>query len=379
MPAYQPLPVPLATPRPPAGTSPTPKLGLALSGGGFRAAAFHLGTFGALDALGVLNDVAVLSTVSGGSIIGAAWVLHHATGGTFATFQKSFGTFLTSATIDVPAILSGALDPFHTDTDLLVAAYNRHLFNGKTLGQLPETPILCLNATCLNTGKDWKFYSDVMGDWWFCRNRPGDDWKDRFYPSSNVPLAVAVAASSCFAPVFAPLILPSKTYFQDQQDTVPYIALADGGIYDNQGLNALFAAGCTHMIGSDGSKPFEIKPTPGTHQTVYVARTSDIMMNKLRGMEFDKAIQVGRATGIPYAAFFSLDSILPTEESSAVARCDIPTRLKALTAQELDALTAHGKALATDRVSKYVLASGTGASVKTVIKNAAQQIEAVSK
>lgn len=50
------------------------KLGLALSGGGFRASAFHLGVLKRLRELRVLHEVDVLSTVSGGSITGAFWV-----------------------------------------------------------------------------------------------------------------------------------------------------------------------------------------------------------------------------------------------------------------------------------------------------------------
>ena len=50
---------------------PALTLGLALSGGGSRATAFHLGCLRALHDLGVLNQVKILSTVSGGSVIGA--------------------------------------------------------------------------------------------------------------------------------------------------------------------------------------------------------------------------------------------------------------------------------------------------------------------
>ena len=44
------------------------KIGLALSGGGYRAAAYHVGTLRALHKLGILNKVDVISSVSGGSI-----------------------------------------------------------------------------------------------------------------------------------------------------------------------------------------------------------------------------------------------------------------------------------------------------------------------
>ena len=51
------------------------KLGLALSGGGFRASFFHIGVLARLAELDILKHVQVLSTVSGGSIVGAYYYL----------------------------------------------------------------------------------------------------------------------------------------------------------------------------------------------------------------------------------------------------------------------------------------------------------------
>ena len=53
-----------------------PKLGLALSGGGFRAAFFHVGVLARMAERGLLRKVEVISTVSGGSIVGAQLYLH---------------------------------------------------------------------------------------------------------------------------------------------------------------------------------------------------------------------------------------------------------------------------------------------------------------
>jgi hypothetical protein len=51
------------------------KVGLALSGGGFRASFFHLGVLARLAEVDALRGVEVLSTVSGGSILGAHYYL----------------------------------------------------------------------------------------------------------------------------------------------------------------------------------------------------------------------------------------------------------------------------------------------------------------
>ena len=52
-----------------------PRIGLCLSGGGFRASFFHLGTIRYLEEAGIMEKVEVVSTVSGGSIIGAYYLV----------------------------------------------------------------------------------------------------------------------------------------------------------------------------------------------------------------------------------------------------------------------------------------------------------------
>lgn len=54
-------------------TANVPTIGLALSGGGSRAAAFHLGCLRALHDLDLLNQIRVVSGISGGSLLAALW------------------------------------------------------------------------------------------------------------------------------------------------------------------------------------------------------------------------------------------------------------------------------------------------------------------
>lgn len=63
------------------------KIGLALSGGGYRAAAYHIGTLRALNRLRILEDIDVISSVSGGSITAAYYALNK---DDFNLFEKSF-------------------------------------------------------------------------------------------------------------------------------------------------------------------------------------------------------------------------------------------------------------------------------------------------
>src|SRR5689334_22717962 len=61
-------------------------LGLALSGGGSRAAAFHRGTIQGLQDIGLLEGIDVVSSVSGGSVFAAAWMSARWKGNTLDQF-----------------------------------------------------------------------------------------------------------------------------------------------------------------------------------------------------------------------------------------------------------------------------------------------------
>lgn len=64
------------------------EIALCLSGGGYRAAAFHLGTLDVLERLGLTHKVKVLATISGGSITGVLWALALARGRSFDAFFR---------------------------------------------------------------------------------------------------------------------------------------------------------------------------------------------------------------------------------------------------------------------------------------------------
>src|SRR5215207_875858 len=76
------------------GFGPLGELAVSFSGGGYRAAAFHLGALRILHRVGLLRDVVALSTVSGGSILGAAWVLSVVRGEGFDAFDRRFADYL---------------------------------------------------------------------------------------------------------------------------------------------------------------------------------------------------------------------------------------------------------------------------------------------
>jgi NTE family protein len=257
---------------------PEPKIGLALSGGGARAMAFHLGCLRALHELGVLDRVRVLSTVSGGSVIGA---LYAASDEPFPAFEARVRAVLRRGLVR-PAIraalltLEGAkallawvltgtaniffvaltwllwlgrilLPPrlrprwptetwhlpfrrFASRTTILCRAIDRELFGGKRLSELQgRTPLLIINAAELRTGSAFYFSPGQSGSW-----RLGK------LASTEVTLAHAVTASAAY-PMFLPALDEDLPF--DKRDGArrcERVSLTDGGVYDNLGLAPLW-------------------------------------------------------------------------------------------------------------------------------------------
>src|SRR5262245_54505456 len=107
-------------------------IGLALSGGGFRAAAFHLGAFIKLRELRLLDKVDVISCVSGGSIAGgflaANWGQHDV--------LERLENYLRTRSIAVSSVIGGVMDPFTSRLEKLAQTYDRDLFAERTLSGL---------------------------------------------------------------------------------------------------------------------------------------------------------------------------------------------------------------------------------------------------
>jgi predicted acylesterase/phospholipase RssA len=65
-------------------------IGLCMSGGGYRAAAFHLGTLAYLQHLDLSSQIKALSTVSGGTFTGVKYVISLVEGQDFKLFFEEY-------------------------------------------------------------------------------------------------------------------------------------------------------------------------------------------------------------------------------------------------------------------------------------------------
>lgn len=189
------------------------KIGLALSGGGFRAAFFHVGVLARLAEIGVLPKVEVISTVSGGSIIGAAYYIllkqRLESGADGAIGQAGYVELVEELEphlrqavqeeirgrvfTDLASTARMLFSPSYSRSDRIGELYDRHLYrpiwtgggNGpikvRQLRIAPDgdqtfdpdehnddrkekVPVLLINATTLNTGHNWRFEAVRMGE-----------------------------------------------------------------------------------------------------------------------------------------------------------------------------------------------------------------------
>jgi NTE family protein len=241
-------------------------IGLALSGGGYRAALFHLGGLWRLNELGWLPKLKEITSVSGGSITSAYLGLHWKELKFVKGKAENFKELIIDPlrdfygkTIDIGCILLGILSPFHRPNDLVAAQYRKHLYGEATLQDLPgfdEGPMFTIYAASLQTGASVRFSRAYMADYHI-----------GMIKKPTVDLGTAVAASSAFPPVLCPakLKFDPKTWQnlegadQFKNDKLKSkMLLADGGIYDNMGLERVWDRYDTVLV-SDAGSPFKLK------------------------------------------------------------------------------------------------------------------------
>jgi NTE family protein len=221
-------------------------VGLSLSGGGFRATLFHLGAIRRLNELGILPKLTSVSSVSGGSILNGFLASRLSTPLTngVADFQESVSNPVRQfCALDIRRWLAlEVLIPAEHNSEGLAIQYDQHLTNRKLLKDIPAAPIHIFCSTDLGNGANWMFKKRQCGDWRVGFRDTPADWS----------VATAVAASSCFPPIFKPLHL----------DLGGQVVLNDGGVYDNLGLEPLWK---DHeiVLSSDGGALFHARGDSG--------------------------------------------------------------------------------------------------------------------
>lgn len=337
------------------------EIGLCLSGGGYRAMLFHVGVLWRLMQSGKLLEIDRISSVSGGSItagvLALAW--NELKAGGLDAFQARVVAPLrrmAGVTIDERSILSGILLPGMIG-EFVARAYDKHLFDGATLQDLPDWPVFVFNATNLETGTLFRFTKAEARDW-----RVGRIDKPRF------KIAQAVAASSAFPPVLSPFILdvepsdfdpPAGKEIADNRFRSE-ISLTDGGVYDNLGLEQVWKR-CKTVLASDGGGRIEDDPSPPGDWARGAKRVLDVVDHQVRNLRklqvvrsLDAKERMGAYWGIRTdIADYELPDAYPAPHVDTLRIAEIATRLRRMDASEQERLINWGYAVSDAAMRRY--------------------------
>lgn len=356
---------------PPDDATDAPEVGLALclSGGGYRAMLFHLGSLWRLAELRLLTTDVHVGRGAGGAMtsIGSLQRVSSVSGGSIASAQLALGwaelanappnelmsrfhsrvtkplrdlagTDLVGMSVrGVLRLVRNILLPGSVN-DHLARAYAKHLYGAATLKDIPATPRFIFNASNLHSGALWRFSNPYIADW-----RVG-----RMLKTGKVSLARAVAASSAFPPFLAP-----ATFEFDESDWEPSSGgkgtdnlqrppfttrpqLADGGVYDNLGLETAYKRYRTVLV-SDGGAPFAFDEKVPANWASIGSRVIGLVDNQVRSLRKRLLIE-SYTRGERSGAYWGIDQDItrhgctdplpcPRESTSRLAQ--VPTDLAA--------------------------------------------------
>ncbi len=257
-----------------------------LVGRGFRAALFHLGALRRLNELAILSKLDAISSVSGGSIISAhlaervrPWPARGAVLDDWEGQVAEPFRLFTSKNLRTPVLLKRLLpwNWFRSSNGVheLAKSYEKEITRLK-IHDLPDRPRFIFCATDMTYGVNWTFEKTRVGDYQAgYASPPPPDWR----------VARAVAASSCFPPVFNPLPVelgPGQLRGGLDQSgrkrdlCIAGLCLTDGGNYDNMGLEPVWKAYRVVLV-SDGGAVFEHQPDRNLF--LRLSRYTDILGN----------------------------------------------------------------------------------------------------
>ena len=353
------------------------KVGLALSGGGYRAMLYSLGSLWRLNELGWLRKIDMITSVSGGSLLNGVLATRWSNlnwqaqgdGWTAINFSDLVAKpvrALAAQTIDIFAGIEGLLSIFSTVSDKVAESYDRYLFDGAKLqNAVPEfekgqNPRFLFYATSLQTGSSVRIERKRLAD-----------YKLGEIADPDLPVARVVAASSAFPPVLSPVKLkldPNSwkkldgAYLNEREEFRETLFLTDGGVYDNMGLEAIWDR-CETVFVSDAGAPLDMQSEPHTDWTRQAIRVLDIVTEQTRALRKRRLIEDFKAkvrTGTYWGITTSIgDYQLPTAFAKDTRRTqslkEIRTRLDQFTEEEQGNLINWGYALADAAMRKHVV------------------------
>jgi NTE family protein len=223
------------------------KLGISLSGGGIRATVFHLGALARLAQTDYWNKITRLSTVSGGSLcIGLIFQLAGHKWPDENEYREiglpNAFSLLTQKSLQKSYVLNILLRPWRLlqgRAHVLSKSFEKVWGISGNVADMPDIPFWVINATCYESGKNWRFSHEKMGD-----------YITNYVYNPSFPLADALSCSAAVPGLIGPLKIKTKKYkwfkFESEYAVKPIskdYTIWDGGVYDNLGAEYLYKPG----------------------------------------------------------------------------------------------------------------------------------------
>ncbi len=361
-------------------------IGLALSGGGSRAIAFHLGCLRALNDIGLLDQITVISTISGGSVIGAYYA--YTPQKTFDEFDSDvqgflktgfqskiflelvkptnllpcMASFFIARCQELGAILkvSQSIIPrYPTRTDAFNLVLKRELFPGLSMGSNRRNNIDIVIGACeLRTGTAFRFGNQKSGAW-----RHGE------IDGNNIDVSFAVTASAAY-PLLLPALDRTWLFRRGNQEREYRVILTDGGVYDNLGIQVLepgrdpninihtfpckYIIACNAGTGQESGDDISVGFIPRIRRTFSVVfqRQQDSKMNYLHYLK-----KAGFINGFAMPYLGQQDNRLPWRTGHFVSRQEVinyPTDFAPMKNEWIEKLSNRGEQLTRILVSYYL-------------------------
>lgn len=357
-------------------------VGIALSGGGFRAIAFHLGCLRALHDLELLRRLQVISSVSGGSIISAMYAYSN---DSFPEFDRRVVELLrrglqrriirevygyifyniarcvrrTVHRDGEHSIRTRSLWSFSL-TEAFREVIAKSLFGETLVRQVARHPLhTVINATEMCTGSAFRFGSQQSGCW-----RLGS------IPTEDAMVADAVAASAAY-PFCFPSLERKYRFAKDGRTTRPQrVLLTDGGIFENLGVSPMEPGRVPeistnvfdpdYIICCDAGAGLFDRATYPKHWFRRIRRSLGTSFRKLQDStrkrlhDLDDA---GRIQGFALCYLGQQDRSLPWIPSGLPRRAEVqdyPTDFSPMSAADIDRLALRGEYLMRFLISYYL-------------------------
>ena len=383
------------------------KLGLALSGGGSRAVAFHLGTLRALEDMQLLDEVEVISGVSGGSVM--VGLLGYAQTD-FADIDRRTTQFLGRGLVKralwkllhpkrlvymLSNLLAVTLPTMVTELVVLFARwigrlvpcgyvisrtvqgwrwplrqrYSRtHVLESamaEVVGdQLCDTTTrqgksVVFNACELRTGTAFRMSNERYGSWRF-----------GYAPAGSLRISEAVTASAAYPPILPPFDW-KREFEKNGQGAKHRVVVTDGGVFENLGVSVMEpgrdvgTSGISYapdvIIASDagfGQMVGDALPMTWWSQMVQVAAAVMRKVEDATKRRLHDHLAAGRISGFVYVGLGQLDERVHPKTGNWVDRrvvINYPTNFNSMSEEDIEMLAGRGEGIARSLVTRYLL------------------------